>query len=57
MRAIDASQLIINELAKNGQSTKRDKLLKMLYLLDLTVFKHIGERLVDEDFSLIEDLS
>ena len=51
MRAIDASQLIINELAKNGQSTKRDKLLKMLYLLDLTVFKHIGERLVDEDFS------
>jgi hypothetical protein len=55
MRAIDASQLIINELAKNGQSTKRDKLLKMLYLLDLTVFKHIGERLVDEDFSLIED--
>lgn len=51
MRAIDASQLIINGLAKSGQSTKRDKLLKMLYLLDLTVLKHTGKRLVDEDFS------
>lgn len=51
MRAIDASQLIINRLAKSGQSTKRDKLLKMLYLLDLTVLKHTGKRLVDEDFS------
>ena len=51
MRAIDAAQLIINRLAKSGQSTKRDKLLKMLYLLDLTVLKHTGKRLVDEDFS------
>ena len=51
MEAIDAGQLIINGLAKNGQSTKRDKLLKMLYLLDLTMLKHTGKRLVDEEFS------
>ena len=51
MRAIDVSQLIINGLAKYGQSTKRSKLLKMLYLLDLTMLKHIGKRLVDEKFT------
>ena len=51
MRAIDASQLIINGLAKYGQSTDRSKLLKMLYLLDLTILKHTGKRLVDEEFT------
>lgn len=51
MRAIDVSQLIINGLAKNGQSTDRSKLLKMLYLLDLIVLKHTGKRLVDEEFT------
>ena len=51
MNAIDAAQLIINGLAKYGQSTKRSKLLKMLYLLDLTMLKHTGKRLVDEEFT------
>lgn len=51
MRAIDAAQLIINGLVKYGQSTKRGKLLKMLYLLDLTMLKHTGKRLVDEEFT------
>ena len=51
MKAIDAAQLIINGLAKYGQSTERGKLLKMLYLLDLTMLEQTGKRLVDEEFS------
>ena len=51
MKAIDAAQLVINRLAKSGQSTNRGKLLKMLYLLDLTILKHTGKRLVDEEFT------
>lgn len=51
MRAIDATQLIVNKLSRMGQSIDRSDLTKMLYLLDLTVQKHTGKRLVDEDFT------
>lgn len=51
MRAIDATQLIVNKLSRMGQSIDRSDLAKMLYLLDLTVQKHTGKRLVDEEFS------
>ena len=51
MRAIDAAQLIVNKLSRMGQSIDRSDLTKMLYLLDLTVQKHTGKRLVDEEFS------
>ena len=51
MRAIDAAQLIVNRLSRIGKSTDRNDLTKMLYLLDLTVLKHTGKRLVDEEFS------
>ena len=39
MKAIDASQLIINKLSRMGQSIDRSDLTKMLYLLDLTIQK------------------
>ena len=39
MKAIDASQLIINKLSRMGQSIDRSDLTKMLYLLDLTMQK------------------
>lgn len=51
MRAIDAAQLIVNRLSRTGKSIDRSDLTKMLYLLDLTVLKHTGTRLVDEEFS------
>ena len=51
MRAIDAAQLIVNRLSRIGKSIDRSDLTKMLYLLDLTVLKHTGTRLVDEKFS------
>mgnify|MGYP003085000990 FL=1 len=51
MRAIDAAQLIVNRLSRTGKSIDRSDLTKMLYLLDLTVQKHTGKRLVDEEFS------
>lgn len=51
MRAIDATQLIVNRLSRTGKSIDRNDLTKMLYLLDLTVLKHTGKRLVDEEFS------
>ena len=51
MRAIDAAQLIVNRLSRTGKSIDRGDLTKMLYLLDLTVQKHTGKRLVDEKFS------
>lgn len=51
MRAIDAAQLIVNRLSRTGKSVDRSDLTKMLYLLDLTVQKHSGKRLVDEDFT------
>ena len=51
MRAIDAAQLIVNRLSRTGKSIDRSDLTKMLYLLDLTVLKHTGKRLVDEEFS------
>ena len=51
MRAIDAAQLIVNRLSRTGKSIDRSDLTKMLYLLDLTVLKHTGKRLVDEDFT------
>ena len=51
MRAIDAAQLIINRLSRIGKSIDRSDLTKMLYLLDLTVQKHTGKHLVDEEFS------
>lgn len=51
MRAIDAAQLIVNRLSRTGKSVDRSDLTKMLYLLDLTVQKHTGKRLVDEEFS------
>lgn len=51
MKAIDAAQLIVNKLSRMGQSIDRSDLTKMLYLLDLTVQKHTGKRLVDEDFT------
>jgi hypothetical protein len=50
MRAIDAAQLIVNRLSRTGKSVDRSDLTKMLYLLDLTVQKHTGKRLVDEKF-------
>lgn len=53
MRAIDAAQLIVNRLSRTGKSIDRNDLTKMLYLLDLTVQKHTGKRLVDEDFTTI----
>lgn len=51
MKAIDAAQLIVNKLSRMGQSTDRSDLTKMLYLLDLTIQKHTGKRLVDENFT------
>ena len=51
MRAIDAAQLIVNRLSRIGKSIDRSDLTKILYLLDLTVQKHTGKRLVDEEFS------
>lgn len=51
MKAIDAAQLIVNRLSRIGKSVDRSDLTKMLYLLDLTVLKHTGKRLVDEEFS------
>lgn len=51
MKAIDAAQLIVNRLSRTGKSIDRSDLTKMLYLLDLTVQKHTGKRLVDEEFS------
>ena len=51
MRAIDATQLIVNRLSRTGKSIDRSDLTKMLYLLDLTIQKHTGKRLVDEEFS------
>lgn len=51
MKAIDAAQLIVNRLSRIGKSIDRNDLTKMLYLLDLTVQKHTGKRLVDEEFS------
>lgn len=51
MKAIDAAQLIVNRLSRTGKSIDRSDLTKMLYLLDLTVQKHSGKRLVDEEFS------
>ena len=51
MRAIDAGQLIVNRLSRIGKSIDRSDLTKILYLLDLTVQKHTGKRLVDEEFS------
>lgn len=51
MRAIDAAQLIVNKLSRMGQSIDRSDLTKMLYLLNLTIQKHTGKRLVDEDFT------
>ena len=51
MKAIDAAQLIVNRLSRTGKSVDRSDLTKMLYLLDLTVLKHTGKRLVDEEFS------
>lgn len=51
MKAIDAAQLIVNRLSRTGKSIDRSDLTKMLYLLDLTVLKHTGKRLVDEEFS------
>lgn len=51
MRAIDATQLIVNRLSRTGKSIDRNDLTKMLYLLDLTILKHTGKRLVDEEFS------
>ena len=51
MKAIDAAQLIVNRLSRTGKSIDRNDLTKMLYLLDLTVLKHTGKRLVDEEFS------
>ena len=51
MRAIDAAQLIVNRLSRIGKSIDRSDLTKMLYLLDLTVQKYTGKRLVDEEFS------
>lgn len=51
MKAIDAAQLIVNRLSRIGKSIDRSDLTKMLYLLDLTVLKHTGKRLVDEEFS------
>ena len=51
MKAIDAAQLIVNRLSRTGKSIDRSDLTKMLYLLDLTIQKHSGKRLVDEEFS------
>lgn len=51
MRAIDAAQLIVNRLSRTGKSIDRNDLTKMLYLLDLTILKYTGKRLVDEEFS------
>ena len=51
MKAIDAAQLIVNRLSRTGKSVDRSDLTKMLYLLDLTIQKHTGKRLVDEEFS------
>ena len=51
MKAIEAAQLIVNRLSRTGKSIDRNDLTKMLYLLDLTVLKHTGKRLVDEEFS------
>lgn len=51
MKAIDAAQLIVNRLSRIGKSIDRSDLTKMLYLLDLTIQKHTGKRLVDEEFS------
>ena len=51
MKAIDAAQLIVNRLSRIGKSIDRSDLTKMLYLLDLTVQKHSGKRLVDEEFT------
>ena len=49
MKAIDAAQLIVNRLSRIGKSIDRSDLTKMLYLLDLTVQKHTGKRLVELD--------
>lgn len=51
MRAIDAAQLIVNRLSRIWKSVDRSDLTKMLYLLDLTIQKHTGKRLVDEEFT------
>lgn len=51
MRALDAAQLIVNRMSRIGKSVDRSDLPKMLYLLDLTVQKHTGKRLVDENFT------
>ena len=51
MRAIDATQLIVNRINSTRQSIARDDLLKVLYLLDNALFKESGKHLIDEKFS------
>lgn len=51
MRAIDATQLIVNRINNTRQSIARDDLLKVLYLLDNALFKESGKHLIDEKFS------
>ena len=51
MKAIDATQLIINRMKRTSSTIVRDDLMKVLYLLDNEVFKESGKHLVDEKFS------
>lgn len=51
MRAIDATQLIINRMNRTNNTIVRDDMLKVLYLLDNAIFKESGKHLVDEKFS------
>lgn len=51
MKAIDATQLIINRMKRISSTIVRDDLMKVLYLLDNEVFKESGKHLVDEKFS------
>lgn len=39
MKAIDATQLIINRMKRTSSTIVRDDLMKVLYLLDNEVFK------------------
>lgn len=42
MRAIDATQLIVNRMNRTDHTIDRDDLLKVLYLLDDAIFKESG---------------
>lgn len=46
MRAIDATQIIINRMNRTNNTIARDDMLKVLYLLDNAIFKESGKHLI-----------